>query len=310
MKTLLHSTMAYRLFAAEAARGEAAQTSLVLFPDGEYLRMLLKELASAFFGDARISSLIGRESFSDCHIYPAAGQKYTVDVAEAIVEESALRPVEGEKMLFVLDAFHTAMPVVQNKLLKLFEEPPAGVYFLIGATAEHAILPTVLSRAEKFSIQPFSEQEIRGALGRTHAGEAGIAEAAAASGGIYSAAEKLLTGGGKEFAEAEDFFAGKNIEALARSVGEKKDKAAFFAALKLVARDLMLLSAGQGAYCACRTPAMERIAREYPSGALISAVAFIGEAERDIKFNANPAQAALALYVRIQKECKTWQKLS
>ncbi len=310
MNLLFQETTAYRLFAAEARQGETAHTTLVLFPDGEYLRALLKTFAAAFFGGERAASLIARESFSDCHIYPAAGQKYSVDVANDIVDESALRPVEGTKKLFVLDAFHTAMPIVQNKLLKLLEEPPEGVYFLIGATSEHAVLPTVLSRAEKFSIEPFSEKQIEDALRRNHVRDEGVREAAAASGGIYSSAEKLLLDGGAEFLDAERFFAGRNIEALCRDLGEKKDKGAFFAALKLVARDLMFLSAGQGAFCARKTEETRRLAGEYPCGALISAVGMIGEAERDIKFNANPAQAALALYVRIQKEKTKWQKLS
>lgn len=310
MKTLLKETTAYKLFAAEAARGEAAQTTLVLFPDGEYLRFLLKTFSGALFPDARISALIEKETFSDCHIYPAEGQKYSVETANDIVEESVLKPVEGDKVLFVLDAFDTALPIVQNKLLKLFEEPPEGVYFLIGATNEHAVLPTVLSRAKKYSIEPFSEKQIEDALTRNHVREEGIRETAAASGGIYSAAEKLLLGGGREFLEAEDFFAGKDVELLARSLKERKDKSSFFSALKLVARDLMLLSSGQGAHCARKTETMVRLSRAYPTGALIAAIGMIGEAERDVKFNANPAQTALALYVRIQKECKTWQKLS
>ena len=274
LQTLIKETTAYKLFAAEARRGETAGTTLVIFPDADYLRLLLKTFAAVLYPDARTDALIARESFADCHIYPPVGQKYTVDIASAIVEESAMQPVEGGKVVFLLDAFHTAMPIVQNKLLKILEEPPAGVFFLIGAVSEHAVLPTVLSRAKKFFIEPFSEQQIEDALRRTHVRDERVKAAAAASGGIYSSAEKLLLGEGEDFAAAEAFFAGKDIETLCRGLKERKDKTSFFAALKLVARDLMLFSLGQGG---------------------------------DVKFNADPAQAALALYVRIQKEKNRWQ---
>lgn len=312
MKTLLHSTIAYRLLSADAKAGNAAHTSLVLFPDGKYLRSLLKECAKAFFcgEEGRTANLIEKESYADCMILPAEGEKFTADLAVKVIEESLLRPVEGDKKLFVLDNFHSAAPLVQNKLLKVLEEPPEGVYFLLGATAEHAVLPTVLSRAKKISVPPFSEKEIADALSRGHVRETGIKEAAAASGGIYSVAEDLLAGGGEDFRLAEQFLAGENVEVLCRAVGERKEKGAFFAALKLVLRDLMFLTAGQERYCARNTAEMKRLAGTYPTGVLLSAIGFVTEAEKEIQFNANAGQAALVVFLKIQKERKKWQRLS
>ena len=158
MRALLRSTSAYTSFCGGAQT--AAHFSLVLFPDERLLRPLLKECAKAFFGAAdgsRTAKLIDEECFSDCIILPPAGGKLTAELAATIAEESILRPVEGEKKLFVLDAFHTVTPLVQNKLLKLLEEPPEGVYFLAGAAAEHTVLPTVLSRACRLAVAPFPE---------------------------------------------------------------------------------------------------------------------------------------------------------
>lgn len=313
MRELLHSTTAYKLYAMDAKAGSVAHTTLILFPDEGYLRTLLKECAKAFFcaqEGGRVANLIEKESFADCMILPAAGEKLTAESAAAVIEESLMRPVEGEKKLFVLDRFHLAAPLVQNKLLKVLEEPPAGAYFLLGATAEHSVLPTVLSRAKKFSVSPFTEEEIEGALGRGHAQGEGIREAAAASGGIYSVAEELLSGGGEDFRLAEQFLAGENVAVLCRNIGERKEKRSFFAALKLVLRDLMFLSTGQEKYCARRTQEMKRLAGEYPAGVILSAIGFVTEAEKEIQFNANPGQAALAVSLRIQKEREKWQKLS
>lgn len=313
MNQLLHSTTAYRLFRADAERENLAHTTLMLFPDPKLLRRFLKECAKAFFGaeeGTRTARLIDSESYADALFFPSEGGKPTVEDATSVIDESLLQPVEGDRKLFVLDCFHTAAPLVQNKLLKVLEEPPQGVYFLIGACFEHTVLPTVLSRAKKFSVPPFSEEQIAEALSRGHVGETGLREAAAASGGIYSVAEALLSGGGEEFVLAERFLAEEETEKLCRELGEKKEKRAFFAALELVLRDLMLMAAGQEAYCARKTERMRRLAREYPAGVLVSAIGYTAEAERDIQFNANAGQAAYALALRIREEKKKWQKLS
>lgn len=312
MIELLHSTTAYGLYRAEAAAGALAHTTLMLFPDPKLLRRFLKECAKAFFGaeeGSRVCRLIEAETFSDVFFFPAEGGKMTVDDAAKIIDECALRPTEGDRKLFVLDAFDGAAVLVQNKLLKVLEEPPEGVYFLLGACHESAVLPTVLSRAEKFSVPPFSEKAIEEALRRGHAGETGIREAAAAGGGLYSVAESLLADGGEEFLLAERFLADEETEKLCRMLGERKEKTGFFSALELVLRDLMLMAAGKEEYCARKTECMRRLAREYPVGVLVSALAYTAEAERDIRFNANAGQAAYALCLRIREEKARWQKL-
>ncbi len=312
MKQLLRATTAYRLFAADAERGCAAHTTLILFPDEAYLREMLTVFAQAFFRareGGRTASLIEKESLSDCRFYPAKGEKYTADGVADLLGECALRPVEEDRRLFVLDAFHTATPLVQNKLLKALEEPPEGVYFLLGATAEHAVLPTVLSRAKKLSVPPFSEAEVLGVLRRHHVREEGLEEAAAACGGVYSVAEALLAGGGEDFRLAERFLGAADTEQLCREIGEKKTKT-FFPAVRLVLRDLLFLRTGREGDCARRGPAMRSLAEEYPAGALLAAIGFVTEAEQEIRFNANPGQAAYALALRIQKEKARWQRLS
>mgnify|MGYP002796605393 CR=1 FL=1 len=189
-----------RAVEVHAAQGEAAHFTLGLFPDERYLRAYLTECAKAFFGaedGSREAKLIEGESFSDCMILPPAGGKLSAELASGIAEEAILRPVEGDRKLFVLDAFHTVTPLVQNKLLKLLEEPPAGVFFLAGAASAHTVLPTVLSRANVFAEPPFSEEAIVAALARSHAGEKGIAEAAAPrGGGVYRGPDEGWGGGG------------------------------------------------------------------------------------------------------------------
>lgn len=311
MRELLRSTKAYRAIASDAQSGRRSHAYLVLFPDETYLRALLTECAKAFFGakdGSREAELIGAETYSDCLYLPAAGAKLTVDDGAHIVDESLLRPVEGDKKLFVLDNFHNASALVQNKLLKVLEEPPAGVHFLIGATAAFSVLPTVLSRVKKLEEPPFSEEAILGALARKYPGK-DVRACAAASGGIFSAAEALLEGGGEEFAIAREFLSGRDTERVCRALDDKKDKRAFFSAVRLVLRDMLFYREGRGDLAATGRE-LRGLAEKYPVGAILSALEWVTEAEKQLKFNANFQQCAEVLALHIRKEKEKWQKLS
>lgn len=311
MKQLLLGTTAYRSIRAEAERGEPAQATLVVFPDGKYLRALLKECAKAFFcaeEGTRTAELIDKEIYSDCLFFPAEGGKLTAEHCVRIVEEGMLRPVEGERKLFVLDAFDTAAPLVQNKLLKSLEEPPAGVHFLLGAQSEYPVLPTVLSRVKKYETPPFSEEQIASALKRKFGGE--TEAAASASGGIFSVGESLLGDGGEEFRLAERFLSLENTETFCREMGEYKNRREFFAALKALLKDILFLGTGQERYARTGSERARALAREFPTGAALRALALTEEAEKQIQFNAGFASCLYRLALAVKEEKYKWQRLS
>lgn len=313
MRELLRSTIAYRSIAAEGKTNTQAQAALVLFPDGGYLRALLRECAKAFFcaeDSSRESMLIEKECFSDCLFFPSEGGKLTADDCAQIVDESLLRPIEGNKKLFVLDGFHAVTPLIQNKLLKVLEEPPRGVHFLLGATAEFSVLPTVRSRVKKYAESPFPETLVQAALQRKYSvrNERDIMKAAAACGGVFSTAESLLLGGGEQFRLAERFLTTTDIVSFSREIGEYKEKRAFFSALSLLLRDMLFYREGQGKYAALDSA--ESLSEEFTAGALIAALELVREAEKQIQYNANFGQCVFTLALGIQKEKIKWQKLS
>lgn len=306
MIRLLRSTRVYRNM------GDVSHTTLVTFSDEKYLRALLKECAKAFFHAAdgsREESLIEKEGFSDCIFYPEKGGKLTADMCARILDESALLPVEGEKKLFVLDAFHTAPALVQNKLLKVLEEPPQGVYFLLGTVNEHAVLPTVRSRAQKEFVPPFSEEEIAAALHRMYP-QKDVRAAAAACGGTLSVAEMLLSEGEELFLRAERYLLGEDVEAFCRTLTDKKDAALFFPSVRMVLRDAMMLAGGHDAYAVRRSEGTVEISQMYTVGAAVKGLALIEAAQSELVFNANFGQCALNLAIQLKKERDKWQRLS
>lgn len=308
MRTLLRSTAVYREM---KKTGGAAQSALVLFDDAVYLRALLKECAKAFFGaddSSRLARLIDEESFLDCKILPPAGGKLTAELAAALPTESMLRPAEGNKKLYVLDAFETVTPLVQNKLLKLLEEPPEGVYFLLGASSVHGVLPTVLSRVSKYTVPRFSVNGIAEALQRNYRGAEGINEAAAASGGLYSAAEELLKEG-DDLRLAEEFLSGGKTVALCREIGESK-RTSFFPALRSVLREMLFYKTGMYGQCVLKKQKHRELAELYPVGAILFALDAVEKAEREIRFNANAGQAAFSLALSLREERVKCKRLS
>lgn len=306
MIRLLRSTRVYRNM------GETSQTTLVTFSDEKYLRALLKECAKAFFHAAdgsREAKLIDEEQFSDCIFFPAKGGKLTAEMCSDVIDESALLPVEGEKKLFVLDGFHAAPVLVQNKLLKVLEEPPERVYFLLGTVNERAVLSTVRSRAQTEFVPPFSEEQIASALRRMYPGKE-VGAAAAACGGVLSVAESLLSEGEAVFLRAEEFLLGRDPERFCRSLSDKKEADLFFSSVGMVLRDAMFFAAGLGRFAARHSAGTERLSEIYTVGAANRGLTLIGEAQRDMTFNANFSQCAYALALQLKKEREKWQRLS
>lgn len=314
MRELLRTTNAFRTLSADAAQGTLSHAVLVVFPDAVYLRDLLKECAKAIFqaeDGSRAGTLIGEEHFPDCIFVPAEGEKLSVDGCGRIVTESALRPVEGDKKLFVLDRMDQAPPLVQtlvqNKLLKLLEEPPEGVYFLLGAVSEYSMLPTVLSRVKRLSVPPFSPEQIASALRKKRGDAEGIGEAAAACGGILSAAEDLLGGGGESVAQAEKILLGEDVPAICRSLSDRKAAAMLLSSARSLLRDVAFVHSKAGAFAA-RGKRAKALAKSIPVGAALAGISLTERAERELSLNANASQCVLAFSIAFEKEKTSWRK--
>lgn len=326
MRRLLQDTRSYALLKTERAENRLGHAYLLVFDDARNLRTALREFAKLFFLPAaaetegiapatnqttdaaydRICALIDEENFADCIFLPEKGKKFSVEDAERIREESALKPVESDSRLFVVSDFGDATVQAQNKLLKLLEEPPAGVRFLLGTTVTFPVLPTVLSRTEKLEIPPFSSAEVAACLARMYPDCANPALYAEASGGSVGSAQNILEGGyyGRLLADAfslteTDLF---RLPQTVRRVGETPYKKELLAILRLIFRDALILktaringverSSRRGnraeKYLLLRSEKekLYAVAGNYTVRALVWAQEALSEAEKEIRFNA------------------------
>ncbi len=299
MEKLIKGTTAYKIFSADRRNGKLSHSYMLHFADPKNLRAALKIFAVEFFNaTGALSARISNESFSDLKVYPAAGGKITADGVGALIEDSALRPVEGDKKLYIITDFDSASAIVQNKLLKTLEEPPAGVHFLLGVSSLAPVLNTVKSRVKLMEIPPFTEGEILAALLRRGENPQNAA-AAASCNGILGAAENMVSGGW--FAEirqaAQSICAVKrvgDIAPLEAKYGDTKYKKELLTEIQNVY--FLALSGGENP-CALS------------KHTLIYALGELDRANRDLKFNAYFQGLLYDFMLKVVKENDRWLKL-
>ena len=180
----------YKIVAGDAANGRLSHAYLLVCPDVRNLRGFLKELAKLIFGaDERVGGLIEREMYADCLVLPAEGSKFTVADAKTVTDESYIKPVEGDKKLFVLDGVQDMNASAQNKLLKVLEEPPENVIIFLAVKNAAAMYDTIKSRVRTVRLDVFSRQEIYDEIVKTASPEKAATAAACADGMLGKALE-------------------------------------------------------------------------------------------------------------------------
>jgi DNA polymerase-3 subunit delta' len=118
----------------------------------------------------------------DLHRLAPAGPGGQIKIGESInpdpgtarhlIGELALLPAEGGARVAIVEQAHRINADAQNALLKLLEEPPAGVTIVLCADDEECLLPTVRSRCARVRLSAVGSREIEGWLG-----ELGVADA-------------------------------------------------------------------------------------------------------------------------------------
>ncbi|MDE5943443.1 MAG: hypothetical protein K2H30_04460, partial [Clostridia bacterium] len=277
------------------------------FADPVNLRGVLKLFALEFFGldenSADGKRLLGG-SLADCRIYPDEDKKIAADGIAEILDESAMKPVERDKKLFIICGFEQASALLQNKLLKTLEEPNEGVYFLLGVTNLAPVLDTVKSRVKKLTIPPFSEEEIFAALQR--AGENPLnADAAKSCGGILGAAQNMVRGGWfKEVVSAAREICTtakvQDIGAVAIKHGDTKYKTELLTQMGIIFHTALVNKLNSGG---------DEVSKLWSTPALIYAQESLSKAFADVKFNAFFQGLLYDFMLRLTEENNKWLKL-
>lgn len=306
---VIRNTNAYKIIYGEKKRGELSHAYLIVCPDGVMLKTYMKLFASLIMcendgacGECRPCRLIDKEAYADCDFYPKDGEKIKTADIDDLVSKTIIRPIESDIRMFVLVGAENMTAEAQNKILKTLEEPPRNVCILIGATTDNALLPTVKSRVKRLDVPPFSDGEIRRALGDEYPDKAKLESAIALGGGKIGSVIKAYTDGNAEKMQAfcrEVLFSMRSSKDVAKysSKINKDNIKDFISILKSEVANLLVKD--------------NRKAEDYGyvTGALIAISDMLSEKERALYYNANAVMVADSVLLAILGEKYKWQKL-
>jgi DNA polymerase-3 subunit gamma/tau len=87
-----------------------------------------------------------------------------VDNIREVIENSQYRPARARFKIYIIDEAHMLSKPAFNALLKTLEEPPGHVKFILATTEPEKLLPTILSRCQRYDFRNIPTREIAGHL--------------------------------------------------------------------------------------------------------------------------------------------------
>jgi DNA polymerase-3 subunit gamma/tau len=93
-----------------------------------------------------------------------AASRGSVDDARELRDKSAIAPVAASHKIYIIDEVHMLSTPAFNALLKIIEEPPAHIVFILATTEIQKVPATILSRVQRFHFRPVSTEVLAGHL--------------------------------------------------------------------------------------------------------------------------------------------------
>jgi DNA polymerase-3 subunit gamma/tau len=127
-----------------------------------------------------------------------AASNRTIDDMRLLKETIGVSPTASAYKVYLVDEAHMITKEASNAFLKMLEEPPAHVVFILATTEAHKLIPTVLSRVQRFDFKKLTQQQIVTKLSmiaereKFRVGDGVLASLAAASDGALRDAEVML----------------------------------------------------------------------------------------------------------------------
>lgn len=167
MKRLFQNSNEFKNIDFSIKQNNFPNALLVLSPDSETNKQFVKEIALSFFCNSHnfcsvCEGCIKTEKGTnpDLLIYP---KEKTFQVADAkeIVDSAIMAPMIFKNKIYVINDIDISTIAAQNKILKVLEEPPASVKFILTATNETKVLQTIMSRCVKVSLPAIDKQTVK-----------------------------------------------------------------------------------------------------------------------------------------------------
>ena len=89
-----------------------------------------------------------------------AASNTSVDDIRSLREKVNYAPGQARYKVYIIDEVHMLSNSASNALLKTLEEPPPQVIFILATTEIHKVLPTILSRCQRFDFRRISQSDV------------------------------------------------------------------------------------------------------------------------------------------------------
>jgi DNA polymerase-3 subunit gamma/tau len=89
-----------------------------------------------------------------------------IDTIRELIKNSQFSAMEGSVRVWVVDECHKLTGDAQNALLKILEDTPPHIYFILCTTESQKLLPTIRGRCSQFQVNPLTDSQMTGLLRR------------------------------------------------------------------------------------------------------------------------------------------------
>ena len=113
--------------------------------------------------ECMMCSEINSESLVDVIEIDAASHTWVDNIRE-IIEKAQFRPTNAKYKIYIIDEIHMLSKWAFNALLKILEEPPEYVKFILATTETHKVPETIISRCQRYDMKSISLDDIKSRL--------------------------------------------------------------------------------------------------------------------------------------------------
>ena len=89
-----------------------------------------------------------------------------IDTIRDLIKSSQFKPIKGDVKVWIVDECHKLTNDAQNALLKILEDTPQHIYFILCTTDPQKLLPTIKGRCQQFQLRTLDETSMYALLRR------------------------------------------------------------------------------------------------------------------------------------------------
>ena len=262
--------------------------------------------------NCRACRLIDKGILPDCK--QLTKSSILVDDINKIVDEVNFKPVEKDQKVFLISDFAYANEQAQNKLLKVLEEPPSNVIFLLATSSEHKVLPTIKSRVKLIELTPFTESQLFSELSSECEDKERLKSAVALSGGYREKAKNLYLQQRTDRELVLDILTNMQKSSQIPTYTKKVNKdniAPLIGLLKIILDDIIKYQLSSGGYMFFdeKDTSLSKLASEFKTGACLELIEKLEGFEKNLYYNGNVNMITDVLLFSLLEVKYKWQKL-